>query len=60
MPTLPAYRGVPLAPPTALEELGALVLGNDALHLDQQRVEQHHVRRLQALGYTVTLFSASA
>lgn len=30
------------------------------LRLDQQRVEQHHVRRLQALDYTVTLTPASA
>jgi transposase len=30
------------------------------LKLDQQRVEQHHIRRLQALGYNVTLSPASA
>jgi transposase len=28
--------------------------------LDRQRVERHHVRRLQQLGYTVTLTPASA
>jgi transposase len=28
--------------------------------LDRQRAERHHVRRLQQLGYTVTLTPASA
>ncbi len=36
-------------------------LGSDYFgRLDQERVERHHVRRLEALGYTVTLVPASA
>ena len=33
-----ALRGVPLAAPTPLHELGAFELSNDALHLEQQVV----------------------